>query len=60
MPDLYPRSALRADAMYFLAWENQYFYTPDGTGGFWYATEAEAFAAHGKYPVVTIHQQLEE
>lgn len=41
------REDLKADAVYYINEDAQYFYTPDGEGGIFYDTEEELIEAHG-------------
>lgn len=44
------RSELAVDTAYYVRKDDQYFVTPDGIGGFWYATIEELEDQHGFQP----------
>lgn len=48
MTQYYQRAWLKPDQLYYFTVPSQFFYTPDGVGGCWYETKAEAFEQHGE------------
>lgn len=49
------RDRLVADRLYFIVKGKQYFYTPDGVGGYWYDNSDEVIdAGFGDYPLHVI------
>jgi len=48
------RSQLVSDRLYYIEDADQYFWSPDGIGGYWYDSRAEAFEQHGKQPIHSI------
>lgn len=51
------RSQLVSDRLYHVEDVDQYFWSPDGVGGYWYDSLAEAFAQHGRqriYSIITL------
>lgn len=53
------RNTLEVDTIYYVRSDEMYFVTPDGFGGYWYETLAEAEEEHGKTGVTYI-QELED
>ena len=60
MTDYYPRAALKADQLYFFTVPGQFFYTPDGVGGYWYESEAAAFEQHGRRAYIQFDGDLSD
>lgn len=53
------RNTLKVDTIYFDRSCGQYFVTPDGVGGYWYDTYAEAEEQHGKTELISVDEILD-
>lgn len=48
------RSQLVSDRLYYVEDVEQYFWSPDGVGGYWYDSQYDAFANHGRQTIHSI------
>lgn len=53
------RKDLKAEQGYYVIDQDQYFWTPDGEGGFWYDTQEEMEDQHGEGTIIDIDELLD-
>jgi hypothetical protein len=52
------RKNLKPEQAYYDQKDDMYFWTPDGEGGYWYATKEEMEEQHGEGTVISVSEIL--